>query len=181
MTRIGRLFSLSALILITSACGVAHVNTETAPINLSQYELAQIGDVKVYSEEANAQNNEPLQAKLIEWTESATNQLENAIAQSSLTLQSSTEPSSSRTLIFSLDSNVRYGNRALRWAVGFGAGKGGVETVLSVVDAATGEQVYRATASSDLSMGGAGGNMDAVFRSNINELIAQYRLDNPGR
>lgn len=54
--------------------------------------------------------------------------------------------------------NVQYGNRALRWAVSFGAGKGGVNSILTVKDSKTWDIKYKAHADSDLAMGGAGGD-----------------------
>lgn len=112
--------------------------------------------------------------KLATWQQQAIAKLAEAISTTPLRLAADASPPSGRALVFSIDANVRYGNRALRWAVGFGAGAGGVASALTVSDEATGGIVYKATAESDLAMGGAGGDMGSVFRKNLDELLTQY-------
>ncbi len=73
-----------------------------------------------------------------------------------------------------LDIDMVYGSRAKRYWGGFGAGRGSVDSVLTVSDNQTGEQKFRAVAESDLSVGGFGGSMEAVLKENVRELVDQY-------
>jgi len=167
-------FIFLSVAMVIAGCGVAHVKSDTPKVDVSKYSAAKIGEVKVYSLEKNAASNAPLQKKLANWQQEAIEKLGKAISMTPLRLAAEASPPSDNTLVFSIDSNVRYGNRALRWAVGFGAGKGGVVSVLTVTDEMTGSLVYRATAESDLAVGGAGGDMGSVFRKNIDKLLAEY-------
>ena len=77
-------------------------------------------------------------------------------------------------MVVSLDVDLVYGNRAARYFGGFGAGKGSVDSVLSVMDPSTKVVKFKAVSESDLSMGAFGGDMQSVLKSNIKELIKQY-------
>lgn len=140
-------------------CGVAHVKTDVAASDLNSYESVYIQDVKVYSNEAAAKTNEPLQVKMQEWTTFTRQEFENYVRNSNYELADSLPSTPNKSLIMDFDVNVAYGNRAMRWAVGFGAGKGGVDSLLTVKDANTGEVKFKANADSDISMGGAGGDI----------------------
>ncbi len=156
-------------------CGTAHIRTDIQLQDLDRYKNVLIQDVKVYSNEAAAKTNMPLQKKLKDWELYSRGQLEECITSSRYRLIESLEGVGDETLVVSLDVNVQYGNRALRWAVGFGAGKGGVVSRLTIRDAKTGEVKYKSQANSDLSMGGAGGDIGKVLEVNIRKLIEQYK------
>ena len=81
-------------------------------------------------------------------------------------------------MIWNLDIDVQYGNRALRYTVGFGAGKGHVRSTLVVDDGAKQEK-YRSGADSDLAIGGFGGDIGAVLRDNIHKLVGALPAPNP--
>lgn len=157
-------------------CGAAHIKTDIQSPDLRQYENFYVRDVKVYSNEPNAKTNIALQKKMEYWASFTRTELENYIRESHYRLVDSVEAESGKVLIADINVNVVYGNRALRWAVGFGAGKGGVDSLLIVKDAQTGRIKFKATSDSDLSMGGGGGDIDAVLKDNIRKLIDQYRV-----
>ncbi|GAB2896395.1 hypothetical protein ACCI51_04750 [Microbulbifer echini] len=159
---------------ILYGCGSAHVKTDIQSQNIGSYRNILIQDVRVYSNEQAAKSNAPLQEKLKRWESYSRTQLEQYVNGSKYTLINSLDEAEGNTLLVDLDVNVQYGNRALRWVVGFGAGKGGVDSVLTVKDSETGEVMYKANADSDLSMGGAGGDIGDVLEENIKELIKQY-------
>lgn len=169
-----RLLFLLIVFLFLHGCSTAHIKVDIHEKNLKGYENILIQGVRVYSNEAAAKNNAPLQEKLKNWELFSRNQLEEYAINSNYNLIKSLDRVDGKTLLIDLDVNVQYGNRALRWAVGFGAGKGGVYSVLTVKDS-TGEIKYKAQADSDLSMGGAGGDIGAVLEKNIKKLIKQYR------
>jgi hypothetical protein len=167
--------TIIVIISILYGCGEAYVRTDVQSQDLKEYDNILIQNVRVYSKEAAAKNNVPLQEKLKSWEEFSRNELEGYVNRSQYKLVKSLENVSGQTLIVDLDVNVQYGNRALRWAVGFGAGKGGVDSTLTVKDARTGEVKFQAEADSDLSMGGAGGDIGEVLEDNIRELIEQLK------
>jgi hypothetical protein len=171
-----RPYLLSLLIMIVTlyGCGAAHVRTEVASNDLHQYDKVHISDVRVYSLEESAKTNEELKAKMDEWKIFARRELEAYINESHYQLVEENQPDNPLLLIVDLDINIAYGNRAMRYWVGFGAGKGGVDSTLIVTDNITGQEKFRAVAESDLAIGGFGGNMEKVLKSNIKKLVDQY-------
>ena len=169
--------NLSTIVIVAMlyGCGVAHVKTDVQSQDLREYDNIFIRNVEVYSNEAAASNNLPLQEKLKSWELFSRNELESYVDKSQYKLVKSLENTSGKTLIVDLDVNVQYGNRALRWVVGFGAGQGGVDSILTIRDADTGEVKFQAEANSDLSMGGAGGDIGDVLKENIKTLVEQYK------
>ena len=165
-------------ILTLYGCGAAHVKTDTKTADMRQYDNVIIQQVKVYSLEQAAKNNDELQEKLRQWATFSRTELEGYAQRSPYMLVDSLNGASGRTLIVDLDVNVQYGNRALRWAVGFGAGQGGVDSELTMKDAASGKIQFHSEAHSDLSVGFAGGDMEAVLKENIRELLKDYK-DSP--
>lgn len=168
---------LSVLIITTSilaGCGAAHVRTEVASVDLHDYDFVYVENVNVHSEEASAEDNDKLQKMMIEWEQFARSEFENYVHESHYKLIEQLPDNPQKTLIANLDIDLKYGNRSLRYWVGFGAGKGGVNSVLSVRDAVSEEEKFRSAAESDLAMGGFGGDMQAVLKKNIRELVEQY-------
>lgn len=169
-------FPLTLLLLVTTlyGCGAAHVRTDVASSDLHQYDKVFISEVKVHSQEAAAQDNADLQVKMVEWEVFARGELENYVNDSHYQLISQPPAITEKALIVNLDIDLTYGNQALRYWVGFGAGKGGVSSVLTATDNETGDEKFRAAAESDLVMGGFGGDMAEVLKQNIRELVDQY-------
>ncbi len=165
---------LFATLSVLYGCGVAHTKTDFQAKDMGLYKNILISEVKVYSNEAAAINNTPLQEKLKAWKIYSQEQLEKQLAASKYNLITSLDEADGETLLLTLDVNVRYGNRALRWAVGFGAGKGGVDSILTVKDAKTAQVKYKARADSDLAMSAAGGDIGSVLEENVRKLITQY-------
>ncbi len=166
--------ALMFLVATLNGCGVAHVRTEVESSDLHQYDKVFISKIDVHSQEEAAQDNAKLQELMIEWESFARDELEGYVNESHYQLMSEPPTSDEKALVITLDADLAYGNRALRWAVGFGAGQGGVDSVLTVTDSQTGEEKFRAVAESDLVMGGAGGDMQATLKKNIEQLVDQY-------
>ena len=169
-------FRVAILYLIATlyGCGAAHVRTDMTSSDLHDYEQVFISEVKVYSEEEGAEQNEELQAEMKVWEAFSRTELENYVNESHYELLHQPPGSMVKALILSLDIKMTYGSRALRYWVGFGAGKGGVDSVLSVTDNQTGEDKLRAVADSDMAVGAFGGDMEAVLKKNIRVLVDQY-------
>ena len=158
-------------------CGVAHVKTQVAAEDWQNYRSAYIKDVRVYSEEAAAVSNEALQTKMAGWQAQSLRQITQFLERSRLNLLPEPPAQPDNTLAVEIDTNVRYGNRALRYFVGFGAGKGTVNSTLSVTDAESGETKFQAESESSLSVGIGGGDMGRVLESNVEKLIEQLNTE----
>lgn len=165
---------LLMLVLTLYGCGTAQVRTDTASADIHQYEKVFISVVDVDSREESAEENVALQAKMDEWEIFARGELEGYVNDSHYQLLTESPAADEKTLIMTLDINIVYGSRAKRYLVGFGAGKGSVDSVLTVSDSQTGEQKFRAVAESDLAMGVFGGDMEEVLKKNVRELVDQY-------
>lgn len=162
---------LIAAVITLAACGRAHIREGTEDASLSQYTHAHIQNVKVYSREEAAKTNQPLQVKMENWQHYSRSMLETALTNSGLTLTESATVEGKKVLVVDLDIDMQYGNRALRWVVGFGAGKGGVNSRLTAHDNTVEKLIFSAKAESDLAEGGAGGDMNRVLKKNIEALM----------
>lgn len=156
-------------------CGHAHVQTDIPVQDFTGYQRILINKVKVYSNEEAAKDNLALHEKIKVWGSFSRNQLERYVNNSEYQLISLIADANEDTLIIDLDVNVRYGNRALRWIASFGAGKGEVDSILTVTDAATYEIKFRGKASSDLLTGITGGDMGSVLEKNVEKQIAHFK------
>jgi hypothetical protein len=171
---VGLLLGLVGILTGLTGCGKVHVRKEVESSDLDLYKKVYITDVRVYSEEKSAQTNQELQSKIQEWKVFARNEMESYVKGSRYELMSTPPTEKEKVLLVDLDIKIAYGNKALRYWVGFGAGSGGVDSKLTVTDNRSGEKKFVAVGESDLSIGAFGGNMEEVIRSNIKNLIAQY-------
>ena len=162
------------VIAMLHGCGAAHVRTDMESTDLHQYDDVFISTVRVHSEEDGANQNEELQAEMREWSVFARGVLEGYVNDSHYQLLSQPPASTDKALILNVDIEMTYGNRALRYWAGFGAGKGSVDSVLTATDNLTEASKFQAVANSDLSMGAFGGDMEAVLMKNVEALVDQY-------
>ncbi|GEM_PF-941337 len=175
MKYLSNLGKLSLIIFTTFlfGCSSLKINTEVEASNFDRYENVYIRNVEVYSNERNAAKNDALQERISEWKQFAREQLDTYVNSSDLTLVNA--KNRNETLIIDMDVEVVYGNRFLRWFVGFGAGRGKVDTVLTVYDAKTNKIKFKAVADSDLKGGNAGGDVGKLLQHNIRHLMKEYR------
>jgi hypothetical protein len=68
---------------------------------------------------------------------------------------------------------VAYGNRALRYFVGFGAGAGHMRVTIELKDS-TGTVRYAANSEADLAIGAFGGDMSQVARKTIQAAVKEF-------
>lgn len=162
---------LSFVMVFLYGCGAAHIQPSGNQTDLNNYDSINVGTVKVYSEEEAAKDNVKLQAKMTKWKGDVRQSLVDYINDSRFNLNGN------KPLIANVDVNVAYGNKALRYWVGFGAGKGGVISKFSLIDPATNKVEYTVTAKSDLAMGVFGGDIAQVLKSNIKKLLTQVKKD----
>lgn len=160
-----------AVLLASTAlgCGVAHLRPQqNAAPGLAP--SAYVGRVTVASQEEAAKANEPLQVKMRAWEAEARSRLQEGLVAKGYQVVAEAPAPGSATFTWNLDIDVQYGNRAMRWVVGFGAGKGHVRSTLVVDDGAKQER-YRSGADSDLAMHITGGDIGTVIRDNMSKLI----------
>lgn len=176
-----RYFSLMLLLLVLTlyGCGPTHVRsehvrTELESADIHQYEKVFISKVDVDSQEETARDNVKLQDKMDEWEMFARGELEGYVTDSHYQLLPEAPGAAEKALIMNLDIDMVYGSRAKRYWVGSGAGRGSVDSVLTVSDSRTGEQKFRAVAESSLSVGGFGGDMEEVLKNNVRKIVDQY-------
>lgn len=166
--------TIAAIILLAS-CGRAHIKQGVKASDLKSYSNIIIKNVRVYSNEENAKENQELQNKMKQWEGFARTELEEYINKSKYKLVKSVNKAKGKTLTIDLEMNVEYGNRALRYFVGFGAGSGGIDSKLTVKDAKTGKIKFQSDVASDLSGGGFGGDMNETIKENIKVLVEHYK------
>ncbi|HYC55060.1 MAG TPA: hypothetical protein VEL28_08990 [Candidatus Binatia bacterium] len=172
LTRRRALLSMAAFCAVTlSACGVAHVAVLVPLQDAGYYDRAVIDAVSVESVErsprAEALNDRfaDLTGRLLEDELSRRYQLvERGYGRGS------------RTLLVAVSVRIQYGSRALRYFVGSGAGSGYVDSMLTAVDAETGQEQLRVSARSELAVGLFGGSMDEAVTRNIRGLIRRSGL-----
>ena len=70
------------LVAILNGCGAAHVRTDVETSDLHDYDQVFISEVKVYSEEEAAEQNEELQAEMEEWAAFSRGELEKYVNES---------------------------------------------------------------------------------------------------
>jgi hypothetical protein len=184
---------IAAIVAMLTACSSGPVRTETRADDLNRYRNAYIADVVVRSTEnsANAQEEnrkveEFARAELQRIIEASRYRYLPARPASTAAAEAGEQSGAhndnggsvtdelARTLAVSLSMDITWGNRALRYLVGFGAGQGRISSALTVKDAATGAVKYRSSKDSMLAMGLFGGSMEPIVRENIAGLLAEY-------
>jgi hypothetical protein len=172
LSNIGKL----SLIIFTTflfGCSSLKINTEVEASNFDRYENVYVRDVKVYSNEKNAAGNKALQVKISEWKGFVREELNAYVNSSEFNTVDASK--GAETLVIDMDVEVVYGNRFLRWFVGFGAGRGQVDTVLTVTDAETQKIKFKAVANSEVRGGGGGGDVGKLLQNNIRHLMKKYK------
>jgi len=173
-----RIAVLWALATALVGCGAPHVTSAPAPAGLPGYKAVFIHHVVFRDEEPNAATNELLQQRLHEWESQSRQQLQDTLRERGYAVLDEKPADAHAILVLACDVDVQYGNRALRWAVGFGAGKGSVRSTLVASNGWNGAELFRASVASDLDMSVTGGDMSKVVRENIAKAAAQ--LPNAG-
>lgn len=182
-------FVLAALLLL-SGCSSGPVRTQTQAADLERYRNVMIADVDVWSNESDPD----IEKDNRDVEQFARQELQRIVEQSRYRYLSSRPVATSdgadapvavdaavedsgATLAVTLDMNIDWGSRALRYFVGFGAGKGTIQSTLTVKDAGSGVVKYQSSKESTLSMGVFGGSMESVVHDNIAGLLEEF----PGR
>ena len=151
-------------------CGTPHLRPQSSTV-AELPASAYIGRVTVSSQEEAAKSNAELQSKMRGWEAEARSRLQQALTTKGYHVVAEAPAQVGTTLTWNLDVDVQYGSRAMRYWIGFGAGKGYVHSTLVVDDSANAEK-YRAGVDSDLDIGMFGGDIGQVMQENLDKLMS---------
>lgn len=146
-----------------NACGGVHHKIATQPQNIPVLKQVKLLSVEVSSKEQNA---DALSLN-DQWKKIATDELQTMLDAKNIIATNNSDT----TVGCSID--VVYGNRALRYFVGFGAGSGHMRVTIELKDK-HGTVLYAANSDADLAMGGFGGDMSKVARKTIVEAVKEF-------
>ncbi|HYD48248.1 MAG TPA: DUF4410 domain-containing protein [Terriglobales bacterium] len=152
-----RLLVLLLALAALGACGRIHSRVVVAPEKLGVIEQVALLPAEVSSRE---QTNEAL-ALNAEWQTLAQQELEAAIGSRGIKIA---RRDAKNRVVARIE--VIYGNRALRYFVGFGAGSGHLAVTVELRDA-RGKVRYATSAEADLAGGLWGGDMSEVVRTTV--------------
>lgn len=159
------------LFFVTVAgCGKAHLNTIKETTDISAYNEIHVLNTEIYSHE----QQEKLQSLNQEFAQFSKEEIVRALTQKSKFSIVEELNSAPGLLVIESTVHIVYGSRALRYWVGFGAGKGSVVINLKLKDSISGEIKYELESKSDLSVGTFGGSMDKVIKNSITKVIKQF-------
>lgn len=146
-----------------SACGGIHSTVMTQPDNIGMFKEVMLIPPEVISEKQDADTlalNEELK-------QIATDELRSSLESKSIVL------SDNGKATVGCHIEVNYGNRALRYFVGFGAGAGHIRVKIELKDE-NGVTRYATSSEADLAMGGFGGSMSEVARNAIKKGVKDF-------
>lgn len=149
--------------LTLSACGGVHSVVSKQPSGIDGIRAVTIAPVEVVSKEQNA-DALSLNAQ---WKKMAEDELQSLFASKKISIS----PNSQGTVVCRI--NVVYGNRALRYWVGFGAGSGSLTVTLELKDK-TGNVQYATESKADLAVGAFGGDMSNVAGKAIQTAVKEF-------
>lgn len=155
------LFSLTLLTL--SGCGGIHNVVNTSSNTAGQYRQLAVLPVELSSTDTSPQ----VVALHEEWKKFAADQIQQLLAVKGITAADQGETG----IVCHIE--VAYGNRALRYFVGFGAGAGHV-TVAIEMKGAGGKVLYSGTSKADLAIGAFGGDMKDTVRKTIQAAVKEF-------
>ena len=163
MKNIYRLAAMAAALFALTACGGVHNTVITEPSNGFIIEQTTLLPVSVKSRET----NKDAQALNAKWKSMAESQLRTLLNNENIKIVKD----STTTVNCTID--VTYGNQALRYFVGFGAGSGHINVTIEMRDA-NGEVLYATKSEADLAVGFFGGNMSSVANKTIESAVQEF-------
>ena len=166
-----KLKHVAAVVLIVGATGCASTKQaefESAS-DLNSYKVIQVADTKITSDEANSgavEANNRIKSFYSESVSKSLTSVNKAVV--------SSQSASSGALVLESRVDIHYGSRALRYWVGFGAGKGHATITLTGKDSVTGEEKYKDVRTLSLSMGKFGGSFEEMIKQKISEQVKKF-------
>jgi len=163
---LNRIASIVVSLLVTLALsGCGNVHTET----IKPSEIAQpprevvLAPVQVTSVEQDAD----VITMDAQWSKMATEQLQTMLAGKKIAIS----PDAPATVLCRIQ--VRYGNRAMRYLVGFGAGRGNIDVSIGLQDK-DGKTLFTTDSKAHLAVGLFGGDMPGVVSDAIQAAVTEF-------
>jgi hypothetical protein len=151
-------------------CGGTSVRTIQGPKDISNYNKIYVADPDVSSVE----QEEKHIASNAEYTQFARDTIINTLKEKGTFSLIESLSSSPGSLSVETKIDLRYGNRAMRYMVGFGAGSGSIVCNLKLKDISSGEIKLEMESNSTLAIGAFGGSMGAVIEANIKKTVREF-------
>lgn len=161
--RMFAMFAVAVFALALSACGAVHNRVITPPDNLAVLKQVTLLPVEVMSKE---QNPDALSLNA-QWKTMAADELQSLLVSKNLAVSSNGQATVGCRI------EVTYGNRAVRYFVGFGAGAGHMRVTIELKDS-MGTVRYAANSEADLAVGLFGGDMAQVARKTIQAAVKEF-------
>lgn len=158
-----QIFAASVVALALSACAGVHSMVMTQPVRIGELKPVTQHPVTVSSKE---QTPEALSLNE-QWKKMAAEELQSLLVSKNIASSSNGQA----TVECSID--VVYGNRALRYWVGFGAGSGHIHVTIELKDN-SGTVRYATKSDADLSVGVFGGDMSGAVRKTIRAAVKEF-------
>lgn len=149
--------------LMLSGCGGIHNMVTKQPDGIGMIKAVAIAPVEVISKEQNA-DALSLNAQ---WKKMAEDELQSLLVSKNITVSNNTQA----TIVCRI--NAVYGNRALRYWVGFGAGSGSLQVNIELKDN-NGNVRYATVSKAKLAVGAFGGDMSKVAREAIQTAVKDF-------
>lgn len=163
MKKFVRVITIILLTFALYACGGVQHKIVAPPQNISELKQVKLLPVEVSSKEKNS-NALALNDQLVKI---ATDELQSLLKTKDIMVMNNSDTTMSCRI------DVVYGNQALRYFVGFGAGSGHMSVTLQLKDK-HGNLLYATNSKADLAMGGFGGSMSKVARKTIVEAVKKF-------
>lgn len=163
------------VIALISACATTKQASFSSSDDMKLYKFVQISELSVSSDKTDDGSNEANERIKIFYKESIS---KAASANNKSVVPSSppNSPSGEKILVVSGSLDVHYGSRALRYWVGFGAGKGYATITLTAKDKGTGQEKYNDVRTVELVMGQFGGSFEDMIKAKMGEQIQQFTI-----
>lgn len=163
MLKKSRYAILLIALLILTGCGNVHNAVKPNTNVAGQYQQATIQPIIVSSTDKKAE----VLALHEEWKKLAEDKLRQLLAQKKITETDNAKAS----IVCHIEAE--YGNRALRYFVGFGAGAGHVTVTIEMKDP-DGKVLYSGSSKADLAIGVFGGDMKATAKKAIEAAVTEF-------
>ncbi len=163
----------AALIFSLYGCSSAKQLTYQSTSDLSAYKTVTIQELNIRSDESNPsfdEANNSIETFYNESTLSALTSINKQIIEPS----TDTNLAQQNILILERKVHIHYGSRALRYWVGWGAGKGYATITITGKDQLTGEEKYNDIKEFTLSMGVFGGSFEKMVKEQISLQLNKF-------
>ena len=159
------------LVVALSACASTKQATFSSADDVKLYKVVRLSDLAIASDEATEGANEANERIKSYYMDA----MAKAVTTTNRNVVSAADvPAQGRVLVIDGRLDVHYGSRALRYWVGFGAGKGSATITLTARDGASGQEKYKDVRTVELTMGAFGGSFEDMIKARIGEQIQQF-------